>query len=143
MPYSDLAAIYSSLPEADVAQLTDDDAGTTVDENRVDEAIAKADGLIDAFLRSKPADGEVPVLLTQISVSLAIFYLYERQMGTNMPESVESSYKRQTDLLKLIQSGKINLGLATEEPTTEGGVFHKTNKTADDRMFGADTLEMY
>lgn len=138
MPYSDLAAIYSSLPEADVAQLTDDAAGDTVDQTRVDEAIAKADGLIDAFLPAKPAEGETPTVLVQMSVALAIFFLYERKMGTDMPDSVEASYKRQMDLLKLIQSGKMNIGLPTET-AVEGGVFHRTSKTSDDRIFGADT----
>lgn len=144
MPYSDLASIYSSLPESDVAQLTDDENGAVVNEDRVNEAIAKADALIDAFLPAEPAEGEVPAVLVQLSSSLAIYYLYERKMGTNMPESIENSYKRQMDLLKLIQSGKMSIGLTSEDATPEGGgVFHKTNKTAEDRIFGSDTWDRY
>lgn len=144
MAYSSPSGIYSSLPETDVAQLTDDVAGETVDEVRVDEAIAKADALIDAFMPSAIDDNAVPEVIAQISASLAIYYLYKRKMGTNMPESVESDYKRQIDLLKLIQSGKMSIGLTPSTSDLEsGGAFHKTNKTTDDRIFGSATWEKY
>lgn len=143
MAYSDLVRIYSALPESSVAQLTDDANGMVVDEGIVSNAIAKADALINAFLPAEPEEGSVPTVIAEISTSLAIYYLYERQMGTNMPDSVENSYKKQLDLLKLIQSGKMSIGLATEPALSGDGVFHKTNKTSDDRMFNRDVLDKY
>jgi phage gp36-like protein len=143
MPYSDLTALYSALPESDVAQLTDDTNGTVVNEDRVNEAIAKADALIDAFLPAEPIVGAIPQIITQLSTSLAIYFLYERQMGTNMPDSIENSYKRQMDLLKLIQSGRMQIGLSVESSEVVGGVFHKTNKTSDDRIFSSDVMDLF
>lgn len=141
MAYCSLSDIIATVTEDDVLQLTDDDNTGSIVTERVDEAIAKADGLILAFTGGSILD-PVPEIIRQISVELTIYHLFKRRFASNMPESIDKGYSRSMDLLKQIQTGKISIG---NEPTDSGisTGHYKTNKTSDDRMFGSTKLAGY
>lgn len=141
MPYCTIGDITSTITLEDVLQLTDDNDTGSVDTAKVDEAIAKADGLISAFIGGATLD-TVPELIRQISVELSIYHLYKRRFAANMPESIERGYTHAMDLLKHIQSGKLSIGVeATEQTAPER--HYKTNKTSSDRMFSKSRLGGY
>jgi len=139
--YCTLADITSTITLDDVLQLTDDNDTGSVDTAKVDEAIAKADGLISAFIGGVTLD-TVPELIRQISVELSIYNLYKRRFAANMPESIERGYTHAMDLLKQIQSGKLSIGVEATEQTAPDR-HYKTNKTSSDRMFSRSRLDGY
>lgn len=141
MPYCDLSDITSTITADDVLQLTDDEGTGSINTSRVDEAIAKSDGLILAFTGGNVLN-PVPEIIRQISVELSIYHLYKRRFASNMPESIDKGYARSMDLLKQIQSGKISIGAPEADQAVVSGQY-ATNKTRDDRVFGKSTLAGY
>lgn len=140
MAYCTLEEIASAITEDDVAQLSDDEHIGAINTQRVNEAIARADALIDAFASSVP--DPVPQIIRQISVDLSIYHLYKRRFASDMPESIDKVYARSIDLLKQIQSGRMSIGaVESDKALTEGQ--YKTSKAPSDRMFGAATWERY
>lgn len=141
MPYCTLQDITSTIPSEDVLQLTDDNGTGVVDTAKVDETIAKADGLISAFIGGDVLN-PVPELIRQISVELSIYHLFKRRFAANMPDSIEKGYSHAMDLLKQIQSGKLSIGTVATEQTAPSR-HYKTNKASDDRLFGRSRLSSY
>jgi len=139
--YCTLGDITSTITLDDVLQLTDDNDTGLVDTAKVDEAIAKADGLISAFIGGVTLD-TVPELIRQISVELSIYHLYKRRFAANMPESIERGYTHAMDLLKQIQSGKLSIGVEATEQTAPDR-YYKTNKRSADRMFSKSRFGGY
>jgi phage gp36-like protein len=140
MPYCTLDDITATVTTDDVLQLTDDEGAGVINTVRVDEAIAKSDGLILAFTGVVP--DPVPEIIRQISVELSIYHLYKRRFASNMPESIDKGYSRAIDLLKQIQSGKISIGAAEADQSVVSGQY-ATNRTRDDRLFGKYRLAGY
>lgn len=141
MAFCSIEDITSTVTQDDVLQLTDDEDSGVINTSRVDEAIAKADGLILAFTGSNIPD-HVPEIIRQISVELSIYHLYKRRFASNMPESIDKGYSRSMDLLKQIQGGKISIGSIEADQAVTSGQY-QTNKTKPDRMFGSDVLAGY
>lgn len=141
MPYCTLNDITSTITLEDVLQLTDDNGTGLVDTAKVDEAIAKADGLISAFIGGVSLD-TVPELIRQISVELSIYHLYKRRFAADMPDSIERGYTNAMGLLKQIQSGKLSIGTEATEQTAPDR-HYKTNKASSDRMFSRSRLDRY
>lgn len=140
MPYCTLDDITATITTDDVLQLTDDERAGVINTVRVDEAIAKSDGLILAFAGVVP--DPVPEIIRQISVELSIYHLHKRKFATNMPESIDKGYSRSIDLLKQIQSGKISIGTAEADHSIASGQY-ATNKTSEDRLFSKTVLAGY
>ncbi|MDD5212411.1 MAG: DUF1320 domain-containing protein [Sulfuricurvum sp.] len=141
MPYCSLIDITSTITADEVLQLTDDIGTGSIDTAKVDEAIAKSDGLINAFIGGDILD-PVPELIRQISVELSIYHLFKRRFASNMPDSIEKEYSHAMDLLKQIQSGKLSIGSTATEQTAPSR-HYKTNKTSADRLFGKSRLRSY
>ena len=142
MNYSSLSDILSTLSESEIARLTDDAQGKTVNQDIVNEAITKGDEFLNGYLRSRYSLplSTVPALVKDISVELAIYNLFLRRYRTKMPESADSQYKATIKTLEQIQKGFINLGI--EPKAQEGGQVgtFRTNKTSSDRLFSKDLL---
>lgn len=141
MSYCTISDITSTVTEDDVLQLTDDEGVGAINSDRVNEAIAKSDGLIRALAGENIPD-PVPEIIRQISVELSIYHLYKRRFAANMPESIDKGYARSMDLLKQIQSGKISFGVQEVDQAVIAGQY-STNKTRDDRLFGKENLAAY
>ena len=134
--YSSLSDIQKLASRRSLAQLTDDDAGAVVNEDRVSEAILASDEVIDAHLRGRyelPFD-ETPPFLRRISADIAIFHLFGRRPEREMPETISMKYKNAVKMLEAIRDGKLTLGEEDGEKTPEPGMY-KTNKSAGRRMF--------
>nr|BDD46394.1 hypothetical protein 12 [bacterium] len=143
--YCALSDIVSVVPESEIARLTDDTSGRTLNENVVNEAISKGDELINGYLRSRydvPLTS-APLLVRNISVDLAVYFLYQRRYRANMPESVENQYKTSVKTLGEIQKGFVNLGI--EPQSDEGGQvgIYRTNKTSSSKLFNKEFLDKF
>ncbi len=144
--YCILSDILPTVSEAEIARLTDDENGRVINESVVNEAISKGDELINGYLRSRinvlPLSSP-PQLVKNISVDLAVYYLYQRRYRTNMPESIENQYKTTIKTLEQIQKGLINLGI--EPISEEGGQIgiYRTNKTSSSRLFNKNLLNRF
>lgn len=142
MAYSVLNDLKKMIPEESLIQLTDDEGYGTVNQTRIDEAIAQADAEIDSYCGGKysiPFAAPVPDIVKKISVDIAIYNLYSRRVEV-IPDVRTDRYKNAIRQLEGISKGIISIGEdpAPAAPTT-GGV--KTNKTDNDRTFTKTKLE--
>ncbi|MBE7415084.1 MAG: DUF1320 domain-containing protein [Deltaproteobacteria bacterium] len=110
--YCTLDDIKKLLPEESLIQLTDDEGQGTVDQGRVDEAIAQADAEIDSYCAVKyrvPFD-PVPDLVKKCSVDLAIYNLYSRRVE-EIPQTRTDRYRNAIRQLEGISKGTVSLGV--------------------------------
>jgi len=140
MPYITLDEIKKSLPEEAVIQLTDDEDTGAVNQAHVDEAIARADSVIDAYCGSLYAVpfSDPPQAIKNISADLAIYNLYSRKVDA-VPEARLERYRTGTRQLEAIAKGTVTLGSATVAPSEKP----EANTSDEERVFTKDTLENY
>ena len=112
MSYSVLDYIKKLIPEDTLIQLTDDDGIGTVNQGRVDEAIAQADSEIDSYCggRYSVPFATVPGIVKKISVDIAIYNLYSRRVEV-IPETRADRYKNAIRQLEGISKGVISIGV--------------------------------
>ncbi len=133
MAYSTLADIKKLIPEDVSIQLTDDEGSGTVNQTRVDEAIAQADGEINGYLAGRYTVplSTVPALIRKFSVDIAIYNLYSRKTE-DMPKTRVDRYNNAIRTLEAIAKGTISLGVSPD-PGDEMQI--KTSTSEDDRKF--------
>lgn len=139
MPYSTLTDIKKLIPETAIIQLTDDEDTGSVNQARVDEAIAQADAEIDSYCggRYTVPFTTVPDIVKKISVDIAIYNLYSRKVEV-IPETRAERYKNAIRQLGDIAKGIITIGEPEADVPEAGGV--QINTTTDDRVFTKDTM---
>ncbi len=148
MPYCTLEDLIKTLPEERVIELSDDsDTPTSVNEDNINEVIAKADGDIDGYIggRYSLPLTTVPQKIKDISVDLAIYYLWTRRPERKAPEEIRVKYNDGIKKLKDIQEGRFLLGIAQMGSSGSDitGSDVRTNKTASDKKFTKSFLSMY
>jgi phage gp36-like protein len=101
-------------------------------------AIATADGDIVGYLQERYALplSSTPEIIKNISVDLAIYWLYSRRDIDNPVRTARN--KDALAKLRGIAEGKISLGLASPESETGGSIQSTTEDT--DRIFDGDTM---
>lgn len=132
MAYSTSVDLKNVMPEAQLLQLTDDNDVDSIDVEKLDDSIRRADDLIDGYMRGRyqlPLT-TIPSMIRDLSTRLAVYYLYKRALYVMMPEAVKDDYKDCTDILTKIQKGKISPFEAGKEP-----VFFKSNKISTDKIW--------
>jgi len=144
MAYSALTDIQKLLPDDTILQLSVDPADTdqtTINQTRVDEAIAQADAEINSYCGSKYSVpfATAPAIVKKISVDIAIYNLYSRKVD-EIPETRADRYKNAIRQLEGISRGLISIGVdpAPAAPTVGGS---ETNKETNDRIFTRDKME--
>lgn len=140
MAYSTIDDIKKLIPETSVIQLTDDEGNGLVNQARVDEAIASADGEIDSYCggRYTVPFTTVPEIVKKISVDIAIYNLYSRKVET-IPETRAERYKNAIRQLESIAKGLVSIGIVPEPASSNAAPVY-TNRTEDDRIFTKDNL---
>jgi len=145
MDYSTLDDMKTSLPEAAIIQLTDDEnlEPTVIDPDdedctaiiaRIDEAIAAADAEIDTYcaMRYSTPFATVPLPIKKLSVDIAVYNLYKRKVET-IPEAKKDSYSNAIRMLKDISAGKASLAVGGVEAAAVES--QESTITAADRIF--------
>lgn len=129
MAYCSLSDITSTVTSDDLVQLTNDLGGTTVDSNKITDAIAYVDNIIDGYLRSRyllPLNS-IPDELKYIAIDFTVYRLYSRRMFANVPENLLQRYKEIQTILKDLQSGRFSLGIEDTNEVENKNM--KTNKS--------------
>lgn len=151
MAYCTLADIVARMPRSEILDCLYDPRTDGADRSLENPAvaaklaacIARGDTIIDGYLRARcrvPVS-PVPALIVEISANLAHYHLVQRRLGTEMPESLEALYRHQIEVLKGIQRGEIDPGVAS--PVTDpviGGPW-RVNKGDADRIFTREVLD--
>jgi len=139
--YSLQADIEKRIPPKDLAQLTDDTAGTTTVAATVAEAIALGDALINSHLRGKHTVplATVPDLVRDWSVILAIYNLYQRRLDLGIPETLEVGFKEAIRQLKEVRDNKLMIDDAASDANTAGYYF--SNKSSSAIIFDSNDKE--
>lgn len=149
MAYCTLDDLKKVLPETALIQLTDDEnlAPLLIDPadgdcaliiGRIDEAIAAADGTIDAYCQSRytlPLS-PIPPKINQVSADLAAYNLYSRQ-DMPLPEIRAERNREAVRFLEKVADGKINLGVSTPAPVNTDNAVNITGGT---RQFTRDKM---
>jgi len=143
MAYCTESELFKAVPEDNIIQLTDDENTGNINSDRVTEAILKADAIIDSYLRAQytvPLT-TVPELINNISVDLAVYFLYKRRRETEIDDGIRLRYTDAIALLKDINSGKLKLDI-TDAFATSGGIYYG-NKASTDKIYTEDELDKY
>ncbi len=115
MAYCTQDDLLLMIPEAELAELTAEMGGGP-DLLVVEEAIAKAEGEIDAYLGVRynlPLVG-VPAQVRSLSVDLALYHLYSRR--SVMPQVRRQKYEAALAFLKLVAAGQAAVDGLVEDP---------------------------
>lgn len=140
MPYCSLTDLANAETSAQLIQLTDDEGSGAVNTDRITAAVTEADSTVDAYLRGKVAmPAETPAVIRQISVELAVWNLYRRRMGSNMPESVLARKKDALRMLGDVASGVIRIS----QDQADGKLGASAVVKSPDRTFDDETLDQY
>jgi phage gp36-like protein len=141
MAYCTLDDIKKLIPEEVIVQLTDDEDAGSVDQARVDEAIAQADAEVDSYCggRYSVPFSAVPEVVKKLSVDIAVYNLYSRTVQ-EIPEVRRERYRNAIRQLEGISKGLVSLGIGpTPEPASKSGA--ETNKATDTNVFSREKLE--
>ncbi|OQA18886.1 MAG: hypothetical protein BWY64_01210 [bacterium ADurb.Bin363] len=145
MAYCTLSDLIKALPKERIIELSDDSGNPTeINENNTDEAILKASNEIDGFIRGRytlPLD-TVPAIIKDISIDLAIYYLWIRRPERAAPEGVLRRYRDRIERLKGIQKGIFLLEIAQIKSSSGKGEY-RINKTFNDRIFAKNVLDTF
>lgn len=134
--YGSIGDLKKSVPERTLAQLTDDEAGTDLQDEVVNEAIMAADEVIDAHLAGSYdlPFAETPPILKRISADIAIFHLWCRRPEGEVPEAIETKYKNAVRMLEAFQSGKLTLGTTVSGENLQAADAYRTDRKRE-RIF--------
>ncbi|WP_017511680.1 gp436 family protein [Cupriavidus metallidurans] len=124
MDYLTRADLDGYVPPSIQAQLTDDDAGTVVNESRLAEAISTASEVADGYLRQRY---RLPLLVVPKQLkdwvgAIARHWLYMRRPeGANdLPPAVVRSYKDAVMFLGQVRDEKLSIGIVDADGAEPG-----------------------
>ena len=134
MAYATKQDMIDRFGEGELAQLTDRDAGASINDAVLDQALADADDHIDAALavRYDLPLSSTPPLLKRIAATIARYFLHDDAVT----ETVKDQFDEVQVLLGQIANGKRSLGINSSDATTSGAAV-----SGPDRVFSRDTLK--
>lgn len=147
MSYCVEADVTKAITEATVILLTDDANSGSIDSDNLDNAIAKADAIINSYCRGRYTTipfASPDEIIKQISIDLTICFLYARRRDTDsvdIDEGMRERYKNAIALLKDIQKGILIIDEADSYANTGGMI--QTNKSSTDKVYDDDLWSYY
>jgi phage gp36-like protein len=111
MPYATQQDLVDRFGTAELAQLTDPTAGTTINTTTVERALADADAEIDARLAVQYALplATVPAVLVRLGADIARYFLWDARAT----DQVRNRYRDAVKLLDQMADGSVALPTAT------------------------------
>ncbi|MFH1049314.1 MAG: DUF1320 domain-containing protein [bacterium] len=146
MSYSVDNDLLFEFSESELAILTGDPTGTTIDWDRVEFARINADRTIDTYLwgvyQVPFTEEPVPPLVIKLSVDLTVVYLYEiAYKNSSVPNSIIWRRIYAIKMLKDLREGVITL--MDLEHSTNPPKTILSNKTDNQRLFSDDVLDEF
>jgi phage gp36-like protein len=145
MAYSSDDDLLKEFSEQELARLTGDPSGATINTDRTDYARANADALIDSYLYGRqdvPFSEPVNPLINKISNDLTVSNLYDfAYRNSSVPGTVTWRKISAIKLLKDIQVGIVSL-IGTTPGTNAPGIII-SNKDELDKLFPDEILDEF
>jgi phage gp36-like protein len=146
MSYSIDDDLLFEFSESELAVLTGDPTGSTIDWDRIQFARINADSTIDTYLwgvYSVPFTGEpVYPLIRKLSVDLTVIFLYEiAYKNSSLPNTVVWRRIYAFKMLKDLRDGNITI-LDLEHSTSPPDTII-SNKSGVQRIFSDDVLDKF
>lgn len=140
MPYSTLDDMKKLLPEDAIIRLTDDEGAGSINQGRVDEAIAQADAEIDARIGGRYGVplSETPAVIKKLSADIAVYNLYSRTLQS-VPEVRAERYRNAVRMLEGISRGLVSLGVEPAPGAAESAA--ESKRAEGENVFSRETLE--
>lgn len=139
--YTSKVQLEKRLTPQHLIELSDDDGDGVADDDVVDQAIADADAMIDAYLRSRYVVpfATVPSIIESISAVIAINNLFSRRRETVSPEH-QMRYEKAVELLDNIFRGMIDIG---DSPDVTEKTLLRSSDLNEGKVFSEDSLEEF
>jgi phage gp36-like protein len=122
--YCTLDDIKKALPETTLRNLTDDERLGRINQGRLDEAIARADGEIDTYLGGRYAvplsPSDIPDIVRSCSVDISVYHLYKRKVE-EVPPTRDDAYRNALRVLREVRDGKMKLPIAEADTVSASG----------------------
>ena len=143
MAYCTKTDILENVDEAVLIQLTDETGTGSVDDDRINKAIEKADAKINSYCGAyKLPFDPVPSVIKSLSEDIAIYNLFKLKQA--VPEDLVKAYDDAVKFLKDIQKGVAGLGAQPiPEAPDEGGYSGSSKVSTRTKIFDTDTMNMY
>ena len=143
MSYSDIDDLRKEINEDDLARLTGDIDGLTVNEERITTALKKAFDVINNYLRGRftvPLIEPIDPIINCISTDLTFAYLYESTYATgSVPSTIVWRKIMTLKMLKDLRSGQYTLDPAyNQEGESQPQIL--SNKSGNVRSFSSDQM---
>lgn len=142
MSYAIQQDLVDRFGAQELAQLTDEVAGQTINAATVARALADADAQIDGYLGARyllPLS-PVPPLVVRLACDIARYQLFDDRAS----EAVRARYDDAVQLLKRLSDGTVTLGTAASAPAPAAASGAVTVRArARDRLFDDDTLASF
>jgi phage gp36-like protein len=144
MPYSSNTDLLKRFTSSELAKLTGDDTGTTIDTDRTDVARDLADATIDATLHGRysvPFDDPDALIISR-SIDLTVYHLYRIEYGElPLPSEINGYYEESIQLLDDIRTGELYLGGYTAGIDAPPTII--STKSKGNRLYSSDVLDSY
>lgn len=146
MSYSTDEDLLYEFSESELAILTGDPTGTTIDWDRVAFARDNSARTIDTYLKGVyevPFKEEpVPSLIKKLSIDLTVVFLYEiAYKNSSVPNSIVWRRIYAIKMLKDLRDGIIALSDGENPINLPQTIL--TNKSEDDKIFSSDVLDKF
>lgn len=142
MTYATQQDLVTRFGASELAQLTDEAAGVTINTATVAQALVDADAEIDGYLGVRYALPltSVPALINRLACDIARFYLFDDRVT----EAVKLRYQGAVTTLKSLSAGTVTLtDAAGIAPAIDTAGSVRVSARSRDRVFGADLLDSF
>jgi len=144
MSYCSISEIENEFSFEELARLTGDPSGLSINSTRINTAIENACAIIDGYLGVSIIAGinSENKLIKYIAISLAVNELYEiKYKFSSVPETVINRRKNAYNFLKMIKKEEISL--IGNSITVGTPPYYYSNKYRDDIYFDDELLSNY
>lgn len=145
MAYSSDTDLQKEFSSSDLAKLSGDPSGSSVDSDRTTYARANADAMIDSYLFGRynvPFNSPIDPIIRKLSVDLTVTNLYDyANHRSSIPNTIVWRKLNAIQLLRDIQRGFVSI--ATEDTSSAMDNAIISNKTEDDRHFSESMLRQF
>jgi len=81
-------------------------------------------------------------LIKNLSIELAVYWLYSRRMTTEIPESITNIYKDSLKILSDIQKGSVSIGV-NEVQTPKASADYVSSTSLNQQVFSKEVLDNF
>ncbi len=144
MSYATLPDLLGHMAESDLIDLTDDDAVNAIDQEVVDHVLADATAVVNSYCgRYALPFNPVPEMARILTTDIAVFNLYARRPGHELPEAIKERYRKAMEHLQRVQTGSASMGVDLPLAETGGSGGQSGLVPGNERIFRRDQTRWF